>query len=275
MLVESLIKETVQLQGFRVMAVEKVKRLIMFAVMLLIVVGSLSIMLWCASCGDSSTVDNRASSTTSTVSASVKARLDMASRYGVSDRELIVLFHPEILPYTISEENGNGQPLSPEEYENRIGDEVAYYYGLYKIMHPSPANSPTYDVTSIVDGDTFNVMINGQEQAVRLIGLSNPKKCGSQDATDWLTKRISGEKVVLETDPTIEDKDQSGHLMRYGWLNERDIGLDMLGANKTYINEKQSFKYQSLYQRVQGLEKGTSQTPGEGVWDPKGCNGQG
>jgi len=230
----------------------------------------LVLIILLAGCG-SSAEKSKSSQTETGISDSVKIRLKTAASYGVSDRELIALFHPEIIPYTVSSERPDGTVLPTDEFSQKMIEELDYYRELLTTVHPAPANGPLYDVESVIDGTTIKVSISGKLEIVKLIGLTAPKKCGAQEAIEKLKEVIGSEKIALEVDPTVGDRDASGSLLRYVWKEKSDVGLGLLGNGFVY-EEGTSYKYQDLYTRVREIER---KAANEGVWDSKGCKGQG
>ena len=87
---------------------------------------------------------------------------------------------------------------------------------------------PTYVVVSVIDGDTLD-LDNGER--VRLAGIDAPESgdCGAETAAATLTALTLGNAVVLE--PSDEDRDQYGRLLRYVVVDGVDAGgtLLMLG----------------------------------------------
>jgi micrococcal nuclease len=79
-------------------------------------------------------------------------------------------------------------------------------------------------VEKVVDGDTIEVLINGQKMRVRLIGVdtpetvdpSRPKGCFGKEASDELKRLLDGKNVILEKDVSETDKYQ--RLLRYVYL---------------------------------------------------------
>ncbi len=93
-----------------------------------------------------------------------------------------------------------------------------------------PVNAEPAELVRVTDGDTINVLLNGQAEAVRLILIDTPEtrdpndppECYGQEATDYLTWLLSlGGDLYLEMDVT--DRDRYDRLLRYAWL---DFGAD-------------------------------------------------
>lgn len=95
-----------------------------------------------------------------------------------------------------------------------------------------------YTVTHVVDGDTIDVRDDaGAVERVRLVGIDTPEtvdpranvECYGPEASAHLKELIEGQKVALEAKPD-EDKDTYGRLLRYVYLDDRDIGREMIGG---------------------------------------------
>jgi endonuclease YncB( thermonuclease family) len=91
---------------------------------------------------------------------------------------------------------------------------------------PIPASMVEAQVTNVVDGDTIDVLIDGQEYRVRYIGIDTPEtvhptlgeeRYGSE-ASDYNKSLVLGQRVFLEKD--VSETDQYGRLLRYVWLDE-------------------------------------------------------
>lgn len=100
---------------------------------------------------------------------------------------------------------------------------------------PTPAQSsnlPSGGVTvaflDVVDGDTLDVQINGQEERVRLVGMDTPERGqpGYRAATDALRTLVASSPLYLVRD--TNDRDNFGRLLRY--IYRADDG--------TFVNEE-------------------------------------
>jgi micrococcal nuclease len=89
-----------------------------------------------------------------------------------------------------------------------------------------PAGAESVTLASVTDGDTIHAIINGQNEAVRLILIdspethdpNNPPECYGEEATAYLTWLLSlGGDLSLERD--VSDRDRFGRLLRYVWLD--------------------------------------------------------
>jgi micrococcal nuclease len=76
-------------------------------------------------------------------------------------------------------------------------------------------------VLEITDGDTIDVVLAGERETVRYIGVDAPESfeaLGSEAAAE--NARLSGQRICLERDLT--ERDRQGRLLRYAW-NESDV----------------------------------------------------
>lgn len=104
-------------------------------------------------------------------------------------------------------------------------------------------------VTDVVDGDTVDINLNGNEETVRLLGVDTPevhvetqpgdyenipdnergRTClreWGEKASNFAKEKLSGQKVVFETDPMSDTRGSYGRLLGY-------IKVD--GENFNYI----------------------------------------
>ncbi|MBP9758126.1 thermonuclease family protein [Candidatus Dojkabacteria bacterium] len=105
-------------------------------------------------------------------------------------------------------------------------------------------NIDKYLVDRVIDGDTIDVVIGENVQRIRMIGIDTPelkgKDCFALDAKLKLTNLIDGKEVEIKSDPTQENKDRYGRLLRYVYLDGVDINREMIksGFAKEYTYEK-------------------------------------
>jgi micrococcal nuclease len=83
-----------------------------------------------------------------------------------------------------------------------------------------------YTVTRFVDGDTITIDMNGAKETVRMIGVDTPEthkpntpvQCYGPAASAFTKNIIGSNKVRLEADPTNQNRDRYGRLLRYVYL---------------------------------------------------------
>ena len=103
-----------------------------------------------------------------------------------------------------------------------------------------------YKVVEVIDGDTIRISYNGSTEKVRIIGIDTPEtkdsrvdvECWGPEATKYLVEKISGKEVSLSRDPTQDDYDSYGRMLRYVYLDGADVGLELVrngyGSEYTY-----------------------------------------
>lgn len=104
-----------------------------------------------------------------------------------------------------------------------------------------------YYVTSVADGDTIEVDMNGTLERVRMIGVDTPEthkpntpvQCYGPDASEFTKKLLTNQSVRLEADPTNDNRDRYDRLLRYVYFNESLV-------NKQLIEQGYGFAYISF-----------------------------
>ncbi len=100
----------------------------------------------------------------------------------------------------------------------------------------SRSTEAVFIVTHIVDGDTIDVQsLAGKAERIRLIGIDTPEtvdprkkvQCYGPEASAHMKTLLAGKTVTLAAKPD-EDHDTYGRLLRYVFLDGRDIGKEMI-----------------------------------------------
>ena len=136
------------------------------------------------------------------------------------------------------------------------------------------ANTQFATVTSITDGDTIKVEIDGTEFPVRYIGMDAPEP----DATDPAIKRLAdaataansglveGKDVYLERE--VSDTDRFGRLLRDVWLIDDGgsyvlVNLELVRLGYAQIS---TFPPDVRYVRELTAAQAKAQADGVGIW---------
>ena len=139
---------------------------------------------------------------------------------------------------------------------------------------PSPK---LYTVLSVTDGDTIRIDYDGTNTPLRIIGIDTPEtvdgrttvQCFGQEASNYLKSKLTGKKVSIESDPTQSDRDKYNRLLRYVYLDGKDIGLDIItngyGHEYTY---NVPYNKQAQYKTAES----TAEQNNLGLWAPTACN---
>ncbi len=111
------------------------------------------------------------------------------------------------------------------------------------------ANNPQilYEVVKVIDGDTIDVDIGGQTKRIRLIGINTPEtvdprklvECFGREASEKAKSILSGKRVVLESDPSQDERDKYGRLLRYVFLED--------GTNFNFLMIRYGYAYEYTY----------------------------
>jgi micrococcal nuclease len=137
-----------------------------------------------------------------------------------------------------------------------------------------------YPVVTVVDGDTIRVLIDGKEEAVRLIGINTPEvvdprrpvQCFGKEASERAKEILSGSRVLLETDSTQGERDKYGRLLGYILLP------DGTNFNRKMIEEGYAYEYTyGIPYRYQAEFKEAERNAREGrrgLWAEEACNGK-
>lgn len=146
-------------------------------------------------------------------------------------------------------------------------------------LEPEEFQSTTlYTVLSVTDGDTIRIDYNGTDTPIRLIGIDTPEnvdprttvQCFGEESSDYLKSILTGKQVSIESDPTQSDRDKYDRLLRYVYLDGKDVGLQIIANG--YGHE---YTYNIPYQKqseYKTAEK-TAETSNLGLWSPSTCNG--
>jgi endonuclease YncB( thermonuclease family) len=121
-------------------------------------------------------------------------------------------------------------------------------------------------VTRIVDGDTINVTINGQDFSVRYVGINTPERdeaCFSE-ATQANAFLVQGKTVRLVRD--ISNTDRFGRLLRYIWVN---------GVHVNQVLIEQGFAEVVLYEPDRAYYDTFRRLEGEARAANRGCHPSG
>ena len=114
---------------------------------------------------------------------------------------------------------------------------------------PLASNQPgLYRVVEFNDGDTVTVDMNGTREKVRFIGVDTPEtqdprktvQCYGSQASTFTRNLIGNNPVRLEADPTNQNRDRYGRLLRYVYLPDGRL------VNSEIIREGYGFAYTSF-----------------------------
>jgi len=161
------------------------------------------------------------------------------------------------------------------EVKNPISQEIV------KETNPqsTQSNEQYYLVTYVVDGDTFDINIDGTTERIRLIGIDTPEtkdprkpvQCFGVEASTKAKELLLNKKVKLIADPTQDTRDKYGRLLGYAF---REDGLFF---NKWMIENGYAYEYtyNVAYQYQKEFKQAQQYAENNklGLWSPDTCNG--
>ena len=125
-----------------------------------------------------------------------------------------------------------------------------------------------YPVVGITDGDTIKVRVGGTTERVRLIGLDAPElkgpECWSEKASSRMQSLVQSRSVQLVRDPTQDDRDRYGRLLRHVVTADGRLVAQALiegGFAKEYTYDR-AYAHRDAYRAAQERARGKRL----GVW---------
>lgn len=119
--------------------------------------------------------------------------------------------------------------------------------------YTAPGGSSTATVTAVVDGDTIDIRDQSGDHRVRIIGIDTPEigrngaldECYAQEARAALDALAYGKAVELRADPTQDDTDRYGRLLRHVYVDGESAAVTLLeqglGREYTYDSPYQGY----------------------------------
>jgi micrococcal nuclease len=134
-------------------------------------------------------------------------------------------------------------------------------------------------VVKVVDGDTIDVKLDGHTQRIRLIGVDTPEvvdprkpvQCFGKQASVYTHSVLDNQQVKLATDPTQDNKDVYGRLLRYVYLADGTL-FNLQLIQQGYAHE---YTFQVPYQFQDQFRQAQAQArqQNKGLWSPTTCGG--
>ena len=137
----------------------------------------------------------------------------------------------------------------------------------FRIASQKDENSTStyYTVTKVVDGDTIYVNQGGKIQKIRLIGINTPEtvdprkpvECFGKEASNIAKEWLLGNKVRLGSDPTQDNADRYGRLLRYVTTEDGLFyNLEIIRQGYAYeYTYKYPYKFQKEFKQAQDHAK--------------------
>jgi micrococcal nuclease len=112
-----------------------------------------------------------------------------------------------------------------------------------------------HKVTRVIDGDTIDVLVGDTTQRIRLIGVNTPEtvdprkgvECFGKEASAFTRSTLENTSVILVVDPSQQNIDKYGRLLRYLKLED--------GTNFNKLLIEQGYAYEYTYGTPYQLQK--------------------
>ncbi|MEK7073658.1 MAG: thermonuclease family protein [Patescibacteria group bacterium] len=140
--------------------------------------------------------------------------------------------------------------------------------------------STTWMVTKVVDGDTIDVAMSGEDVRIRLLGINTPEtvdprrpaQCFGKEASAFAKQLLSGKTVRLEADPSQDDRDRYGRLLRHVFLEDgTHVNLKLVAEGYAY---EYTYAHAGRYQKIFRDAERAARVAGKGLWNPDTCAGK-
>lgn len=128
-----------------------------------------------------------------------------------------------------------------------------------------------YQVSQVIDGDTFMVKIDRQAIIVRMLGIDTPEtvdprkpeQCFGREASDKTKSLLTGRLVYLKANPNREKKDRYGRYLLYVYTG--DLFVNEYLIREGFAREYTYGKPYSFQARFRSVER-EAQQAGRGLW---------
>lgn len=120
-------------------------------------------------------------------------------------------------------------------------------------------------VTRVIDGDTIEVEIDGEEYRVRYIGIDTPERGEPyyEEARGANQKLVGGQEVRLERDVT--DRDKYDRLLRYVYVDGIFVNLELVRLGYARVYPKHKYPDNKYYEVLKEAET-EAKRAGRGLW---------
>ena len=142
-----------------------------------------------------------------------------------------------------------------------------------RVVVDIPENAAPAEVNRVVDGDTIEVILDGQTYKVRYIGVNTPETVKPNAPVEWMgpeasqanKEMVSGQTVYLEKD--VSETDRYGRLLRYVYLPDGlFVNAELVRLGYAEVSTfPPDVRYQDLFLQLQQQARAANR----GLWsDP-------
>jgi len=179
---------------------------------------------------------------------------------------------------------------TPKEVETSPAQSTVNRQDEEAVINTEPEPTPTpeaapelaakkFKVSSVIDGDTIKVSIDGKIESIRLIGIDTPElgdsrstvACFAEKAAARAREILLNQEFELENDPSQGDRDKYQRLLRYIILGDRtNFSQKMIaeGYANEYTYQSNTYRYQADFKAAEKAAK----EKGLGLWSPNSCD---
>lgn len=105
-------------------------------------------------------------------------------------------------------------------------------------------------MTWVTDGDTIEVRVGERKDKVRLVGIDTPEihderklwREAALAASRYVQSELKGKTVTLEPDTIQKNRDDYGRLLRYVYLDGRDLNLELVRLGYARVYHRFNFR---------------------------------
>ncbi len=172
--------------------------------------------------------------------------------------------------------------IATQRFPLGVGTSAEFLKPTFKNSAPNTLPTNTSDpslflVTRVVDGDTIVVQINGAQEKIRLIGINTPEtvdprrpvECFGKEASAFTKSLLTNQQVRLESDPSQDNRDKYGRLLRYVFLTDGTLINEKIiagGYGYEYTHHV-PYRHQTEFKKTEQ----TARTQEKGLWASGAC----
>ncbi len=130
-----------------------------------------------------------------------------------------------------------------------------------------------YQVASVIDGDTFDIIKNDKKETIRILGINTPEtvdprrpvECFGEEASNETKKLLLGNKVRFTLSPNREIKDKYGRYLAYVY-REDGLFINQYLIEHGYAREYtygKAYSMQKIFRQSENKAKNNK----EGLWN--------
>lgn len=179
-----------------------------------------------------------------------------------------------VLASLLSTSNSNNFEIDKYKSNNSTFNTVLFQKNTEEKDLNNQLKLEEVEVTRVIDGDTFECVIDGKTQKVRLIGVDTPESvhpdknkniAEGKKASDYTKEKLQGKKVGLEFD--VQKNDKYGRILAYVWNGSKMYNLELLEKGYAKVMTiPPNIKYSELFLEKQKIAQETNQ----GFWNKEG-----